>query len=152
MLRVLLSWQWNFGNGNSSTSQIPAAQRYPVGNGIEYPVSLTVVDTGGCMQTASTIINSVNNCYIAVPAAFTPNGDGLNDYLYPLNAYKATNLSFKVFNRQGMLVYQTNNWLAKWDGKVHGEPQAPGTYVWILNYLDSDKKKVALKGTVMLLR
>lgn len=101
---------------------------------------------------ANSISNSVNNCYIAVPAAFTPNGDGLNDYLYPLNAYKATNLSFKVFNRQGMLVYQTNNWLAKWDGKVHGEPQAPGTYVWILNYLDSDKKKVALKGTVVLLR
>lgn len=149
---AVVQWQWNFGNGNSSTLKTPALQRYPVTNGMQYPVSLTVTDTAGCVQTVNTIIKSVDNCYIAVPSAFSPNGDGLNDYLYPLNAYKATNLSFTIFNRQGRLVYHTTNWLAKWDGRVNGEPQSAGVYVWVLNYLDADKKPVSLKGTVVLLR
>ncbi len=149
---TVVKWQWSFGNGNTSILQTPPVQRYPVADGMQYPVSLTVTDTAGCVQTINTVIKSVNNCYIAVPSAFSPNGDGLNDYLYPVNAYKATNLSFKVFNRQGMLVYHTNNWLAKWDGTVHGEPQFPGAYVWTLSYIDADKKPVSLKGTVLLLR
>ena len=58
--------------------------------------------------------------YIAGPSAFTPNNDGLNDYLYPLNAYKATNLLFKVYNRFGKLVFETKDctkkmeWKNKW--------------------------------------
>lgn len=149
---AITTWNWNFGNGNTSTMRHPPPQRYPVDNGVLYPVSLTVTDTAGCMQTVYSYVKTVNNCYIAVPSAFSPNGDGLNDFLYPLNAYKATNLSFKVFNRQGMLVYQTTNWLARWDGTVNGEPQAPGTYVWILNYIDENKKPVSLKGPVLLIR
>jgi len=148
----ITSWKWSFGNGNTSFIKNPPAQHYPVTNGNTYPVSLTVTDTAGCTQTITSIIRSVNNCYIAVPNAFSPNGDGLNDFLYPLNAYKATDLLFKVYNREGMLVFSTTNWLWKWDGRANGEPQPPGVYVWMLQYTDAEKKPVFLKGTVMLIR
>jgi gliding motility-associated-like protein len=65
----------------------------------------------------------VNNCYIVVPSAFTPNHDGLNDYLYPLNAYKATNLIFRVYNRMGGLVCETQDWTRKCDGTISDIPQ-----------------------------
>jgi len=111
-----------------------------------------VTDSAGCSDTVFHVMKVENNCYIAVPTAFTPNGDGLNDYLYPLNAYKATDLTFRVFNRLGQLVFQTNDWTKKWDGTVKGEPQPLGVYVWMLLYTDANKKEVSLKGSTLLIR
>jgi gliding motility-associated-like protein len=93
-----------------------------------------------------------DNCYIAVPSAFTPNGDGANDYPYPLNAYKASNLRFSVYNRNGQLIFATKDPTKKWDGTVKGNPQPAGAYVWTLNYMDQSGKKIALKGTSVLIR
>lgn len=149
---MILNWQWNFGNGNSSNLKNPLIQHYPVLNDVLLPVELSVTDTAGCTQTIKKFIRSVNNCYIAVPTAFTPNNDGLNDLLYPMNAYKATHLSFKVFNRWGNLVFATSNWTKGWDGKSAGQPLASGVYVWMLNYTDENQKPVFLKGTVTLIR
>ncbi|HXB34879.1 MAG TPA: gliding motility-associated C-terminal domain-containing protein, partial [Puia sp.] len=87
------------------------------------------------------------------PGAFTPNGDGVNDYLYPLNALKAVDLQFRVYNRWGQLVFETTNWLNKWDGTTGGRPQAAGVYVWTLSYIDGDTgKRIFQKGTSMLIR
>ncbi len=147
------NWYWSFGNGKTSNQQNPAEQHYPqMQNNITYPVMLAVTDSAGCADTTSVFIKAVNNCYIAVPSAFTPNHDGLNDYLYPLNAYKATNLLFTVYNRFGHIVFQTKDWTKKWDGTIAGIPQATGTYVWMLNYTDDKNMKVFLKGTTVLVR
>ena len=94
-----------------------------------------------------------SSCYIAVPNAFTPNNDGLNDYLYPLNAVKAKQLHFKVYNRWGQLVYETSNWKQGWDGTFKGQLQSSGVYIWFLQYMDGlTNKPIARKGTVMLIR
>jgi gliding motility-associated-like protein len=88
-----------------------------------------------------------------VPSAFTPNRDGINDYLYPLNAFKATNLSFKIFNRYGQIVFETTDWTQKWDGTIKGKNQPSGTYVWTLSYTESDTgKNVSVKGSSTLIR
>ena len=151
------NYNWDLGNGNSSASQTPADQYYfASGSTKEYTVQLIIEDTTAglhCFDTAYRKITAVPGCLIAVPSAFTPNGDGLNDYLYPLNAYKAKNLEFKVYNRFGQLVFATTDWTIKWDGTVNGQKQDPGTYVWMLQYTDGKTgKKVAQKGTVVLIR
>src|SRR5690606_39716586 len=94
-------WQWTFGNGNTSDLQHPAAQVYPT-TGAEqlYNISLTASNAAGCSITETKTITVLSSCIIAVPSAFTPNGDGLNDFLYPLNAIKADNLDFKVFRSE----------------------------------------------------
>ncbi len=148
----IVNWHWNFGNGNTSNLQNPDIQYYPVTNGSFFPVTLTVTDTSGCEQTEKKFIRSVNNCYIAVPSAFTPNNDGLNDFLYPLNAYKATDLVFKVFNRWGQLVFETNDWTRKWDGTIRGVPQTTAVYIWMLTYKDENQRQVFLRGTTTLVR
>jgi len=95
----------------------------------------------------------INNCFIAVPSAFTPNADGLNDFLYPLNAYKAADLSFSVYNRFGQRIFFTRDWTNKWDGTFRGQGADPGTYVWVLSYLNTDtNKRVDQKGTTVLIR
>ena len=148
------SWEWDFGNGNTSLLNIPPLQSYLYSNSINnIPVQLIVKNISGCSDTAIKMIQIIGNCYIAVPKAFSPNNDGLNDFLYPTNAYKAKNLLFKVFNRFGQLVFETQNWNIKWDGTYKGYPQDPGTFIWILQYINIDTgKRTELKGSTVLIR
>lgn len=148
----ITNWQWSFGNGNTSSVKDPPSQTYVVTNGSYFPVQLTITDTSGCAQTLKKYIQTVNNCFIAVPTAFTPDNDGLNDFLFPLNAYKAKDLIFQVFNRNGRVVFESRDINKKWDGTIGGIPQATGVYVWMLRYTDERKNNVFLKGTVTLIR
>lgn len=149
------SWEWNFGDGTTSSLQVPADHTYPI-TGVEtrYTVTLIVSNsTLGCSDTAVQQVDVLKSCYIAVPSAFTPNGDGVNDYLYPLNAFKADNLIFRIFNRLGQLVFSSTSWTQKWDGRIDGHEAPAGTYVWMLQYNDRDSgRKVFQKGTTMLIR
>ena len=150
----IVSWHWDLGDGTSSSDSVPAPHLYPVSTSEKkYLVQLIAKNNHGCFDTASKLITRVKTCFIAVPSGFTPNGDGVNDYLYPLNAFKAINLEFRVFNRYGQLVFESKDWSKKWDGTINGRPQDPGTYVWMLQYTDMDTgKRHFLKGTSVLLR
>ncbi len=150
----IVSYYWNFQNGNTSQIKDPYPQKYPILLAEHnYPVSLVVQNDLGCFDTAENNIRVLKSCYIAVPNAFTPNGDGLNDFLYPLNAFKADNLDFKVYNRLGQLVFETHDWTQKWDGTIKGEPQDAGIYVWTLEYVLHDTgKHVFMKGSSVLIR
>lgn len=150
----ILSYTWSFGDGTGSSDVQPADHSYPV-IGVEkkYDISLIIDNSYGCYDTAVWQVDVLRSCYIAVPSAFTPNGDGMNDYLYPLNAYKADHLEFRVYNRYGQLVFTGRDWLQKWDGTVGGHPEPAGTYVWMLQYTDRDTgKNVFRKGTSVLIR
>lgn len=152
-LGEIAKWKWDFGNGAKSSLQDPLPQDYFIADNLtEYTAHLIVTDTAGCADTTSRVLKVENNCYIAVPTEFTPNGDGLNDYLYPLNAYKATSLTFRVYNRYGQLVFQTTDWTQKWDGNKNGTPMPAGVYVWQLMYTDQSNKKLFLKGFTLLIR
>ena len=150
----IVSWNWSFGNGNTSNSQYPPVQYYVTPLATTYVTAqLIIVNNLGCEDTATQKILLPRNCYIAVPNAFTPNNDGLNDYLYPLNAYKANDLIFRVYNRFGQLLFETRDWTQKWDGTFKGQGADPGTYVWILQYTNRDTgKRVEQKGTAILIR
>lgn len=150
----IVSWNWDFGNGNSSFLKVPPRQQYPtVTRSQDFPVRLAILNTQGCRDTAVRMVKVINNCFIAVPTAFSPNGDGMNDFLYPLNAYKARELHFRVYNRYGQLVFETRDWTQKWDGRFHGVPQPVGSYVWMLSFTNTDTgEKVFKKGATLLIR
>jgi gliding motility-associated-like protein len=150
---TIVSRRWDFGNGQRDTTSNPPVQYYAIpGNQTNYVARLAVMDAAGCTDTAYHILAIEDNCYIAVPSAFTPNGDGLNDYLYPLNAYKATDLLFRVYNRSGQVVFETRDWTRKWDGTTGGVKQTSEVFIWILNYTDASNQKIKLKGTTLLIR
>ncbi|MEO7312755.1 MAG: gliding motility-associated C-terminal domain-containing protein [Chitinophagaceae bacterium] len=150
----IASYAWDFGDGTSANVRDPLPHGYPTPI-IEtfYTIRLTLTGTLGCTDDTTVRVRALNNCVIAVPNGFTPNGDGLNDFLYPTNAYKAGNLIFRVFNRFGQLMFEARNPLQRWDGKYQGEPQPTGAYVWMLSYTDTENGKlVNQKGTTVLLR
>ena len=150
----VVSWEWDFGNGNTSIGQNPQPQVYPIAAADKnYSVRLIIRNDQNCLDTAAQQVKVLYNCFIAVATAFTPNNDGINDYLYPINAYKAKNLVFKVYNRLGQVVFETTDFTRKWDGTFKGIKQQTGAYVWTLQYTNSDSRKpFSLKGTTVLIR
>ncbi len=153
-LGTINNYYWDFGNGITSNAQMPPPLHYPILSAERtYTVRLIVKNSAGCYDTAYQNVRVLKSCYIAVPNAFTPNGDGINDFLYPVNAYKADDLEFSVYNRDGQRVFHTTDWTKKWDGTINGNPQDTGVYVWILKYTNRDTgKKVFQKGSTILIR
>jgi gliding motility-associated-like protein len=150
----IVGYAWDYGDGFTFSGAAPAVHTYATPTTQrDYPVKLTITGSLGCSVDTTATIKVLSNCVVAVPSGFTPNGDGLNDYLYPTNAYKADKLVFKVFNRFGQLIFEGRNATQKWDGKVNGVIQPTGTYVWFLNYTDTETgKAVSQKGTTVLIR
>lgn len=151
----VIEWRWVFGNGSTSGLEHPLPQLYPI-NAINDYVARPMLITKnkyGCYDTAVSKIDIIHSCYVAVPSAFTPNGDGLNDYLYPLGAYKARAIRFSVYNRFGQRVFYSESMSKKWDGRFRGQEADAGTYVWQLEYINTVTNKPAyLKGYSVLIR
>lgn len=151
----IVNWRWTFGNGITSMLNDPMPQVYnPQASTdfIAFP-QLIVQNDYGCFDTITKPVKVAFSCFIAVPSAFTPNGDGRNDYLYPLQAFKAVNLLFRVYDRWGNLVFQGRDFTQKWNGRYRGQEASTGTYVWTLSYKEVDTgKEVVQKGTSILIR
>ena len=92
-------------------------------------------------------------CEVFTPNAFTPNSDGLNDSFRPIFYCNPKNYSFRVYSRLGNIVFSTNQLNKGWDGSMNSKLAGSGTYVWIMEYLNPETKKVIReKGTVTLIR
>jgi len=148
-----LTYQWAFGDGNTASTENPRHIYSIPARETVYNVRFTVTDLWGCQQTVQKPIRIYTSCQILVPNAFTPNGDGLNETIAPLNAIKAEQVEFSIYNRWGQLIYKTQNWRKGWDGKISGKLQPTGVYVWTLSYVNRDtKQKIQEKGTFVLIR
>jgi gliding motility-associated-like protein len=113
---------------------------------------VTVTDDKGCLGNDSVFIQVyAGPCYY-VPSSFTPNGDGLNDIFRAIPVGIAYTDWFRVFNRYGELVFQTNRWMKGWDGTYLGKKQPAGTYVWIVKGVDKYGKVVEQRGTVLIIQ
>lgn len=89
-----------------------------------------------------------------VPNAFTPNGDGNNDYFeFFGNKAGIKQLEMMVFNRIGEKVFESRDLNFRWDGTFKGVVQNPGVYVYTLKVVFMDNHSDSgYKGTVTLLR
>jgi gliding motility-associated-like protein len=117
--------------------------------------SLTVTENNGCVGS-DTINIFPKPCMegIFVPNAFTPNGDGHNDILRPLNLNheNLTRFRFAIFNRWGQRIFESRNSSLGWDGKFQGTDLDTGVYVWQMEYQFPDGSLTISKGTVILIR
>jgi len=89
---------------------------------------------------------------IFVPNGFTPNGDGLNDLIRPTLAGMQRMNFFRIYNRYGQLVYETNRIGAGWDGRIKGNLQASNAYVYQCQAVDYTGQTVTAKGSFVLVR
>jgi gliding motility-associated-like protein len=110
-----------------------------------------VTNTAGCVASDS-LLSNWDDCESFIPSAFSPNGDGLNDYFGLTNGMNSTIYSFYIYNRYGQLVFTSKDSFEKWDGRVKGKPGPTGTYVWMMTYKNKAGFIQTDKGTLMLIR
>ncbi|MET0636627.1 MAG: gliding motility-associated C-terminal domain-containing protein [Chitinophagaceae bacterium] len=97
-------------------------------------------------------VTVIDKAFFAIPSAFTPNNDGINDRLV-LQVIGITETNyFRVYNRNGELVFATRNIGVGWDGRIKGIEQPSGAYVWMAEGRDFLGNLLRQKGTVVLIR
>lgn len=101
----------------------------------------------------SNVAEVVQRPLVYVPNAFSPNGNGLNDYFLPSTGFvDIVDYQLRVFNRWGEELFYTQDRNEGWDGKYKEHKCEPGVYVWILTFKTASGQFVDMKGTVTLLR
>jgi len=145
-----LTWMWDFGDGNFNNQDVDPSHMYNQGG--YYNVTLSV-SNDFCSDSITQQISLFEELISFVPNAFSPNGDGLNDILFPINNIEDEDqFQFLIYNRWGELVFETQSGNEGWDGSFKGEIVNEGLYIWSLKLYKKNGDQRDLKGDVMLLR
>ncbi|WP_109700273.1 gliding motility-associated C-terminal domain-containing protein [Chitinophaga deserti] len=146
------SYLWSPAEGISDT-RIPNPIAVFSSPGSGFRLKVLVQDQAGCADSAFMLVKVYNTLpQVFVPTAFTPNGDGINDWLRPIGAGISEIRFFRVYNRWGQLVYSGKENNRGWDGRINGELQGNGVFVWQVSAVDFLGADFFLSGTATLLR
>lgn len=120
-----------------------------------YIQQLTTVN--GCDSTLVLSLSLLDK-NVFMPNVFSPNFDGVNDYLKPYLSFNSALRirSMQVFNKWGGLVFEENtnpgSELVGWDGTFLSKPAEIGVYVFLIIMEQQNGETLSLSGDVMLLR
>ena len=112
---------------------------------------VTATSDHGCVAIDSISINVSTESILNVPNAFTP-GSGANNLFYILKNGSANINYFRIFNRWGELMFETNDIRTGWDGTYKGTPQPFGVYIYEIQAVTTNGKMFTKKGNLTLLR
>lgn len=141
------NYSWSPVTGLSNSSIVNPTVRLE--NETDY--TIRTIAASGCV-TVDSLLVKVFTERVYVPAAFTPNGDGLNDKLF-VNLIGMKQLQhFSVYNRYGKKMFETSSISEGWDGTFNGTKQPMDTYVWTVEGVDKYGFYVATRGSVTLIR
>ncbi len=103
------------------------------------PGLYTVEISSSCETVVDSVfLRACQSCDVFVPNAFSPNGDGQNDYFQPYSSCDLLDFTFRIFDRWGALLYESNDPLSDWDGKFNGQTLSNGVYIWMMQYTVSE--------------
>lgn len=141
-----LSNLWDFADGLSSSEFNPEHVYQDSGS---YDVRLVIQDTTGCVDTVYNTVWVNPDLRVLIPAAFTPNGDGLND-IWKIQGQGMEEMSVVVFDRWGGKVFDNKNSASTsiWDGNELPE----GIYMYHITAKSFTGKLYNKYGSVTLIR
>ena len=148
------NFEWTFADNSTDN--------YPNGTSI-FNISFDTLDVG-LNYIYVTLENEVTGCIDSVGFridvqgipeihnVFTPNGDNVNDY-FDFEEYAMQEISVKIYNRWGQIVYSWDIPNYKWDGRDYdGRNLSEGVYYYVLSSTGIDSKTYLRKGSITLLR
>jgi gliding motility-associated-like protein len=144
----IIIWNWDFGDGNSSSEQNPTHEYQKKGT---YTITLTTIDEFGCVDVFERVAQVFDDYVIIVPNAFTPGGLK-NQYFKP--QYRGiSSMEFYIFNTWGELIFEANSLeTLGWDGTLNGTNTPNGNYVYRGVFMTRSGEKIEKTGVFILIR
>ncbi len=114
--------------------------------GIYYFTQENVCDT---LVDSVEVVNEVCACGLYIPNAFTPNGDGKNDFFKVYG--DGENLVMNIYNRWGEVVFSTRDKFFSWDGKFEDENSKLDVFYYKASFTDCQQRRKQVTGRVTVL-
>ncbi len=151
---------WYFGDGFSSEDFEPTHKYEKYG---KYDVVLVAISENGCTDSVS-IVDAFTDSglYLRFPNAFTPDANGpsggyysqksdLNNQVFHPVSSGVVNYDLKIYSKQGLMVFETDDLLEGWDGYYKGRLCSPGVYIWKVRATYRNGAQIVMSGDVTLL-
>ncbi len=147
------TWLWNF---SDPTNDVPSNLQNPThsyGDTGTFCATLTVTNIHGCKDSVTQCLVIGPQFTLYIPDAFSPNGDGRNE-IFTAKGTFITSFKMYIFDRWGMMLYQTNVINKGWPGTVNGGTRLcqEDTYVYMIEAIDMNQGKHNFIGKVTLLK
>jgi gliding motility-associated-like protein len=123
----------------------------PIANPAATTTYMASIKLDQCTISDQFTLVVLKDAVLYIPNAFTPNGDGKNDFFGPIGKVPE-GFSMLIYNRFGELVFKSNNTDSLWDGRLRGTAQPSGNFTYTIQYLDAQHKTQLRKGIILLLR
>jgi gliding motility-associated-like protein len=137
---IYKSYAWNTGETNR-TIEIRKGGNY----------ILTVTSFDNCIGTDTLNIQEITCIPIGIPNAFSPNGDGRNDYFTTTVNIEIKDYQLRIYNRVGQLIFETKDFTTGWDGRFKGQQQSPDNYIYQISFSNTAGKRFYYKGSILLM-
>jgi gliding motility-associated-like protein len=143
-----ITWQWSFGDGDTSLIQGPSHTYAQPG---EYEVTLVVSNIYGCIDSITYLVIVKEDISVFIPNSFTPNADGRNEFFTPMGS-SLEDFDFWIFNRWGQEIFHGNE-ASPWLGYSErtGKPATEDVYVYKVDLKYSKFGKRYVTGKVSLI-
>lgn len=144
-------YKWLFGDGDSviKTTRDTVLHQYNVSG--QFEAMLVTFNAAGCSDTARQMVEADILPLLDVPNAFTPGRFGRNSWIQ-VQGFGIINMSWKIYNRWGQLVYESNNRKTGWDGTQNGKPLPMDVYTYTLDVEFFDGTRTRKTGDITLIR
>jgi gliding motility-associated-like protein len=144
------NYLWNFGDGDTLKTVSTNVVSHIFNETRKYTTCLVAINDFGCMDTSCQDVQAKVIPVLDVPNAFTPNGDGVNDYVF-VRGFGITKMMWRIYNRWGTVVFETSDRKQGWNGMYKGKLQPKEVYTYVLDVEFSDGTKYQKKGDITLL-
>ncbi|MEZ4757323.1 MAG: choice-of-anchor L domain-containing protein [Flavobacteriales bacterium] len=119
------TWLWDMGDGTRYRDDEVYHSYFDTD---DHWATLSIITPNGCLSSDSVLLKPPAQFHF--PNAFTPDGDGINDFFLPVGA-EITEYQVDVFDRWGELIFSSADTNVPWDGSVNGSDAATtGVYVY----------------------
>jgi gliding motility-associated-like protein len=139
---------WTFGDNTGTSSLENPGYSYTAPG--TYPVWLFITGDSGC-EDSTTVNITIGFSGYAIPSAFSPNSDGLNDVFF-IRGGPFTEYELRVFNDWGQQVFLSTEQQIGWDGTFKGKDLQEGVYVLIFRGKMADGTELDITGDISLIR
>jgi gliding motility-associated-like protein len=128
-----------------------------ISNPVATPTDTTVytvvmTDLNGCTSATQVKVNVRPPNQVFIPNMFTPNSDGVNDFIKLYTTGVIERVEFNIFDRWGNRVFFADDVNERWDGTYHGKNCNTGVYAYFYRVAFADGRVIKGKGDITLVR